>query len=301
MTEPETLLRLGIEAAREENKEEARRFFRLLTREDPNNVQGWLWLAGVAENREERQDALEHVLALDPGNEMAQKGLKALGVQPAAAQPAVEPPPPAAAPASTPVDEDDPYGELDNLSDIMAADTAGPVRRSEPPRTDRDESADAGVAATSAAAAEAAARRLGAAPDVARAIAYWEQDRNIPAGLLVALVYVESRFDPQARGSAGEVGLGQVTWQALIDVRRWVDTRYPHDPNRLVEVDYNLWAASGYLALCYRWAVRDLAKGLHDPTLDPWYVALAYYNAGPGDLTRGRAYAERVWSLWRSL
>ena len=149
--------------------------------------------------------------------------------------------------------------------------------------------------------AEAAARRLGAAPDVARAIAYWEQDRNIPAGLLVALVYVESRFDPQARGSAGEVGLGQVTWQALIDVRRWVDTRYPHDPNRLVEVDYNLWAASGYLALCYQWAVRDLAKGLHDPTLDPWYVALAYYNAGPGDLTRGRAYAERVWSLWRSL
>ena len=58
MTEPESYLRLGIEAAREENKEEARRFFRLLTRKDPDNVQGWLWLAGVAENREERQDAL---------------------------------------------------------------------------------------------------------------------------------------------------------------------------------------------------------------------------------------------------
>jgi hypothetical protein len=161
MTEPESYLRLGIEAAREENKEEARRFFRLLTRKDPDNVQGWLWLAGVAENREERQDALEHVLALDPDNEMAQKGLRALGVQPAAVPPPVVEEPVAAAPASAPDPfmEDDPYGELDNLSDVMAADTAGPVRRSEPyPSADAGDTA-AGMAAGSAASAEAAARR----------------------------------------------------------------------------------------------------------------------------------------------
>ncbi|MGB9633862.1 MAG: hypothetical protein ACPL8I_11055, partial [Chloroflexaceae bacterium] len=71
MAEPDSILQLGIEAARDNKKEEARQLFRLLTRQEPTNIQGWLWLAGVAENREERQAALERVLELDPDNEMA--------------------------------------------------------------------------------------------------------------------------------------------------------------------------------------------------------------------------------------
>ena len=49
MAESDTILQLGIEAAREGNREEARNLFGLLTRQEPDNAQAWLWLAGVAE------------------------------------------------------------------------------------------------------------------------------------------------------------------------------------------------------------------------------------------------------------
>lgn len=167
MAEPESILQLGIEAARDGNKEEARDLFRLLTRQEPDNAQAWLWLAGVAENREERQAALERVLALEPDNDMALKGLQALGVRPVAARGAAAPvatPPPVATPAAPPpassVDDDpfadDPFAELDNLSDVMAADESGPVRRSEPVNRDAEVAA---AAAAGAAAGSAAARR----------------------------------------------------------------------------------------------------------------------------------------------
>ncbi|NJN19000.1 MAG: hypothetical protein HC822_23470 [Oscillochloris sp.] len=151
MAEPESILQLGIEAAREGKKEEARNLFRLLTRQQPGNSQAWLWLAGVAENRDERQGALERVLELEPDNVMAQKGLQALGVTPGASAPVRpmpdrEPPPPApVAPrdddpfgSDDPFGDDDPFAELDNLSDVMASDTSGPVRRNEPLAADPD-------------------------------------------------------------------------------------------------------------------------------------------------------------------
>ena len=84
MAESDTILQLGIEAAREGNREEARNLFSLLTRQDPSNVQAWLWLAGVADGPDQRRVALEHVVELDPSNEMALKGLQAMGVRPGA-------------------------------------------------------------------------------------------------------------------------------------------------------------------------------------------------------------------------
>ncbi|MEI8307825.1 MAG: hypothetical protein WCF99_12255 [Chloroflexales bacterium] len=147
MAEPDSLLQLGIEAARDGNKEEARNLFRLLTRQDSANAQAWLWLAGVAENREERQAALEHVVTLDPTNEMAVKSLQALGARPggrAAAPlpvevptPPLPQPPPPAPPAPSAYDDpfgddDDPFAELNNLSGVMA-DAEAPVRRDPPP------------------------------------------------------------------------------------------------------------------------------------------------------------------------
>lgn len=79
MADTESILQLGIEAARAGDKAEARELFRLVTREKPDSAQGWLWLAGVAEDREEKRTALEHVIALDPNNELARKGLAAMG------------------------------------------------------------------------------------------------------------------------------------------------------------------------------------------------------------------------------
>lgn len=91
MADTESIMRLGIEAARAGDKEEARNLFRLLTREQPDNVQAWLWLAGVAEDKEEKRAALERVLALDPTNDLARKGLQALGVSSPSAPQTQEP------------------------------------------------------------------------------------------------------------------------------------------------------------------------------------------------------------------
>jgi hypothetical protein len=79
MADANEILQLGIEATRDGNREEARNLFTLLTKQDPNNVQGWLWLAGVSDSSEQRRSALERALALDPQNEMALRGLRALG------------------------------------------------------------------------------------------------------------------------------------------------------------------------------------------------------------------------------
>lgn len=144
MAESDSILQLGIEAARDGNKEEARNLFRLLTRQEPQNAQAWLWLAGVAENREERQAALERVVQLDPDNDMAWKGLQALGVSPTsqAEDEAVVPSPmglsePPLPEPSTPSHErydpevDDPFAELDMLSEAMS-ESPEAVRRHEP-------------------------------------------------------------------------------------------------------------------------------------------------------------------------
>ena len=79
MADSDSILQLGIEAARAGDKAEARELFRLVTRENPSNAQGWLWLAGVAEDRDEKRAALERVVAIEPSNDLARKGLAAIG------------------------------------------------------------------------------------------------------------------------------------------------------------------------------------------------------------------------------
>jgi hypothetical protein len=162
MAESDSILQLGIEAARDGNREEARNLFRLLTRQDPKNAQAWLWLAGVAENREERQAALERVVELEPTNEMGVKGLQALGVRPtvrinndtpstappvAPVDPILPPSEPEPVAEFTPagptpeeqaaanrarfdVDDDDPFAALDSLSEAMET-SPGAVRRAD--------------------------------------------------------------------------------------------------------------------------------------------------------------------------
>jgi hypothetical protein len=167
MAEPESIMQLGIEAARDGNKEEARNLFRLLTREEPNNAQAWLWLAGVAENREERQYALERVLDIEPGNEMAYKGLQAMGVDPEARQRAYATVDSSVAAGGaqtvgtydrTPASDldDDPFAELDSLSDVMA-DGPAAVRREKPATIEPIDAGEVATAAATGAAAGAAA------------------------------------------------------------------------------------------------------------------------------------------------
>ena len=46
-----------------------------IVRADPQNEQAWLWLARAAKSPDEQQKALQRVLAINPGNEMAQRAL----------------------------------------------------------------------------------------------------------------------------------------------------------------------------------------------------------------------------------
>lgn len=139
MADKESILQLGIEAARAGDKEEARKLFRLLTRETPYDPQAWLWLAGVAEDREEKRAALEKVTELDPSNELARQGLEALGGP--AAKSAAPTPPPAPEPAPVFVEPatttafDDFDVDWGQPSPRAVEPTPAPVAKAEPART----------------------------------------------------------------------------------------------------------------------------------------------------------------------
>lgn len=93
-------LNQAVVAAKAGRKAEARRLLETLLDADERNEQAWLWLSDVVESDEERIICLKNVLTINPDNEMARKGLAALG-----AEIASSPPSPASAPA--------PLGELD--------------------------------------------------------------------------------------------------------------------------------------------------------------------------------------------
>jgi hypothetical protein len=162
MAESDTILQLGIDAAREGNREEARNLFGLLTRQEPDNLQAWLWLAGVADGPEERRAALERVLELDPTNEMAAKGLQTMGAEPtpraesqarAATVAAAAASSASAAAARDMTDEERFAAELDSAFDDYDA-----LPKSEaPPRPEPDLELEA-AAATSSARANTARR-----------------------------------------------------------------------------------------------------------------------------------------------
>ena len=67
----QSLLQKGITAARDGHKGQASRFLRQATEQHPQNEAAWLWLSSVADAPEERLNALEKVLALNPTNEQA--------------------------------------------------------------------------------------------------------------------------------------------------------------------------------------------------------------------------------------
>lgn len=78
------LLQQGIAAARAGRASEARDLFRQSVRLDPQNETTWLWMSGVAQDDKERLFCLRQLLTINPDNEHALKGLRALGVEPTA-------------------------------------------------------------------------------------------------------------------------------------------------------------------------------------------------------------------------
>ncbi len=101
------LLQEGIAAAKAGNKALARLLLLEATEQDPHSELGWLWLAGVAESPQEALDCLQRVLAINPANPHALKGLEWAKAQAARAAPPRPPPlrPAASADASQAVEK----------------------------------------------------------------------------------------------------------------------------------------------------------------------------------------------------
>lgn len=99
------LLQQGIAAARGGRPERARDLLQQSVRLDPQNETTWLWLSSVARDDKERLFCLRQLLTINPQNEFALKGLRALGAEPvAASQPVTSP--------GVPVLDDDKYTRL---------------------------------------------------------------------------------------------------------------------------------------------------------------------------------------------
>jgi tetratricopeptide (TPR) repeat protein len=76
--EPAQLLKEGIQAAKNGQLIQARTLLMQVIALDENNEQAWLWLSGVVETDEDRLVCLENVLALNPDQPQARKGLDRL-------------------------------------------------------------------------------------------------------------------------------------------------------------------------------------------------------------------------------
>lgn len=104
---------------------------------------------------------------------------------------------------------------------------------------------------------------------------------NVDAALIRRVVRRESRFRPDAVGTAGEIGLMQVTAGAARD---WAESHRVEPPDRAALFDpaLNLRVGAWYLARALRhWGDRD----------DPVVFALAEYNAGRRNAARWAAGA----------
>jgi hypothetical protein len=74
----DAMVEAGIRAYRAGNKDEAKTLLLKAVEIDERNEKAWLWLSAVVDSPEEQRICLENVLAVNPNNERAQQGLKAL-------------------------------------------------------------------------------------------------------------------------------------------------------------------------------------------------------------------------------
>ncbi len=92
MEDIEVLVKKGIEAYKEGQRDEAQRLLTQAVELDERNEKAWLWLSGAVDNDEDRRVCLENVLALNPDNAAARRGLAHLITKEPEGQPESEPP-----------------------------------------------------------------------------------------------------------------------------------------------------------------------------------------------------------------
>jgi hypothetical protein len=73
-----TQFQQAIEAIKAGDKKTGGRLLGEVLRADPQNEMAWLWMSSVIDSVEHRRDCLKRVLAINPGNKVAQRGLAGL-------------------------------------------------------------------------------------------------------------------------------------------------------------------------------------------------------------------------------
>lgn len=81
MADTDELLRQGIRALKAGQTAEARRLLMQVVQQDKRNEMGWLWLSGAVDTDEDRRACLENVLAINPGNQPARRGIEELNTK----------------------------------------------------------------------------------------------------------------------------------------------------------------------------------------------------------------------------
>lgn len=74
----EELLQLAITAAKNGNKESAHHMLEKVINEDKKNERAMLWMARIADTKEERIRWLKRVIEINPGNETAANALRSM-------------------------------------------------------------------------------------------------------------------------------------------------------------------------------------------------------------------------------
>jgi tetratricopeptide (TPR) repeat protein len=136
----------GISAARSGQRDRARELLTHVVEQDEENVHAWLWLSGVADSLDERVVCLENVLALDPGNEAAQRGLSIVQAQ-QRGQPSFSAEVESTAAASTPETAQPPSAAAHTRSPAVVEPEARAPRRAQKPPSYRQNGADSYPAA----------------------------------------------------------------------------------------------------------------------------------------------------------
>lgn len=75
-------LQKAVQLAQSGQRDEARALLLEIVAENPNHEAAWLWLASVAGSQQERIQALETVIKLNPSNAQARAALEKLGIIP---------------------------------------------------------------------------------------------------------------------------------------------------------------------------------------------------------------------------
>src|SRR5258706_4204080 len=105
MENVDALVQEGMAAIKAGQRDDAKRALMKAVELDEHSEQGWLWLSACVDTPDEQQICLENVLAINPSNQKARKGLDVI-LQNAGKAPSVPPAPSAASAPPAPSQPD---------------------------------------------------------------------------------------------------------------------------------------------------------------------------------------------------